>query len=457
VSSTRIWLIRTLPWITAAWVLIQLLSLRLGLLNAFFYDAVHANVQGIDYFCLPKAFLNLAAGQSAYATFDPPAYGPHTTWYLAHPALAVWLGSWLSLFEPMTSYGIYTLLSLGMMAACAWLLARESNDELTRRLIWFLVLGAFPTYWMFFVGNVQALLVLALGMLLTGFFRLTYSPAKHGETLVLAGLLLSLLTKPVVVLMLPLLLLLKETRRAAGRALAIYVAVSAIFEWTPALNPQRLRFSQLAWLALHPAFVHEKMNIFTNRFQVNMWMRDNSVHWFNLIAQSGARLVHVDVFSLPLFLDTLSGSHLPGWLFQLPALLTLVLCFFVARIPIARLRMEAALLLLMATSLVFFLGYPTVWEYQYTSILPVAAMLLLTGEQNVFYRRWRRWMIGLAACAWLPSFYIFTEGRPLTSPTMILIWMDRVLPVTALFVLMMTVLLRFLWSAQKMHRVQAGE
>jgi len=103
----------------------------------------------------------------------------------------------------MTSYGIYTLLSLGMMAACAWLLARESQDALTRRLIWLLVLGAFPTYWMLFVGNVQALLVLALGMLLTGFFRLTYCPAKHGETLVLAGLLLSLLTKPVVVLMLP--------------------------------------------------------------------------------------------------------------------------------------------------------------------------------------------------------------------------------------------------------------
>ena len=449
-STIRICLVKALPWITAAWVLVQLLSLRLGLLNAFFYDAVHADVQSIDYFCLPKAFLNLAAGRSAYATFDPPAYGPHTTWYLAHPALAVWLGSWLSRFDPMTSYGIFTLLSLGIMAACAWLMARESNDELTRRLIWLLVLGAFPTYWMLFVGNVQAFLVLALGMLLTGFFRLTYSPAKHGETLVLFGLLLSLLTKPVVVLMLPLLLLLKETRRAAGRALAVYVAVSLLFEWTPALNPQSLGFSQLAWLALHPAFVREKMNIYANHFQVNMWMRDNSVHWFNLVAQSGARLVHVDVYSLPLFIDTLTGRHLPGWILPLPALLALVLCLFVARIPIARLRMEAALLLLMATSLVFFLGYPTVWEYQYTSVLPLAAALVLVGEQKVFYRRSRRWMIGLAACAWLPSLYVFTQGSPLTPHTMMLIWLDRVLPVTALFLLMMTVLVRFLRSTRKL-------
>ena len=95
--------IKALPWITGLCVLAQLLSLKLGLLNAFFFDAVHADVQGIDYFSLPKAFLNLAAGRSAYATFDPPAYGPHYTWFILHPAVAVWLGSWLSLFDPMTA------------------------------------------------------------------------------------------------------------------------------------------------------------------------------------------------------------------------------------------------------------------------------------------------------------------------------------------------------------------
>ena len=159
------WLVPALPWLTGLGVLIELLSLRLGLLNRFFFDAMHADVQGIDYYSLPKAFLNLAAHRSAYDTFGQPTFGPHFTWYLAHPALAVWLGSWLSFFDPATSYGIYTMLSLAMMAACAWVITRESDSPLTRRLIWFLILTAFPTYWMLFVGNVQALLVLALGML----------------------------------------------------------------------------------------------------------------------------------------------------------------------------------------------------------------------------------------------------------------------------------------------------
>jgi hypothetical protein len=449
VIAIRNWLVKALPWITGACVLVQLLSLRLGLLNRFFYDAMHADVQGIDYFSLPKAFLNLAVGRSAYATSDPPTYGPHFTWFITHPALAVWLGSWLSFFEPMTSYGIYTLLSLGIMTACAWLIARESNHALTRRLIWLLILGAFPTYWMLFVGNVQALPVLALAMLLTGIFRMT--DARRGEALVLAGLLLSLFSKPVVLLMLPLLLLLKESRRVAARALAIYAVASILFEIVPVLNPEGIGLSQVAWLAVHPAFVRANMNFYTNHFQLNAWMRDNSVHWFNLIAQSGAQMIHVDIFSLPVFLTVLTGLKFPGWLWQLPTLLTLVLSVFVARIENRRLRMEAALLLSMATSLGFFLGYPTVWEYQYTGVLPVAALLLVVRERGVFLKRACGWMFGLAACAWLPSFYVFTEGRPLTSAVLTIIWIDRVLPVTLLFVFMVTVLIRTLWASRRMN------
>ncbi len=442
-KGTRTWLVKALPWITGTCVLIQLLSLRLGLLNAFFFDTMHADVQGIDYFSLPKAFLSLAAGRSAYATFDPPAYGPHFTWYLAHPALAVWLGSWLSVFSPMTSYGVYTLLSLGMMAVCAWLLARESNDPLNRRLIWLLIMGAFPTYWMLFVGNVHALLVLALAMLLAGVFRLTYG--NRGEGLVFAGLLLSLLTKPVVLLMLPLLFLLKETRRPAWRAMAVYAVVSIFFEMTPALNPEAIGLKQVAWLAVHPAVVRSTMNIYDNHMQLTAPMRDNSIHWLNLIAQSNMRMIHVDIFSLPVFLDNLTGSRTPSWLFRIPILTTLALSVLVICIRSPRLRMEAALLLLMAASLVFFLGYPTVWEYQYTSVLPVAAMLLIVRERGVFYRRACGWMFGLAACAWLPSLYVFTEGRPITPDVLSIIWVDRVLPVTLLFTAMTVVLIRAVW------------
>ena len=64
------------------------------------------------------------------------------------------------------------------MAACAFLLARETQDPLRRRLIWLLLLGSFPGYLMLWVGNVQALTVLGL-------------------TLLVVGLLASLLVRPV--------------------------------------------------------------------------------------------------------------------------------------------------------------------------------------------------------------------------------------------------------------------
>ena len=415
--SVREKIAKALPWVTGAWVLFELVSLRLGTLNCFFWDAQHADVQGIDYYSLPKAWLNLVAGKSPYDSFGVPTFGPHFTWYLAHPALAVVLGSWLSAFDPTTSYGVYTILSLAMMAGCAWVLARESDDALVHAVIWLLVLGAFPTYWMLFVGNVQAVLVLALGMLLAGLMRM--AKGERGEGLVLAGLLVSLLTKPVVLLTLPLLLMVKETRRAAIRALAVYVAVSLVFEVVPVLNPEAIGLRQVGWLAVHPAFVRETMNIYANGLRVTPQMKDNSVHWFNLVAQADVRMVHVDVFSLPVFLDTVLGVRVFGWVYALPSLIGLGLSVFVARMKVR--RMDAVILLVMGISLVFFLGYPTVWEYQYTSVLPVAAVLLMM-------RRWG--MFAVAACAWLPSFYFL--GGELTRVGMTLIRVDRVVPVTVL-------------------------
>lgn len=437
-TRPRSWLLGLLPWVTVLCVVVQVLSLRLGFLNGAFYDAMHADVQGIDYFSLPRAYLNLLQGRSAYDTFAVTDYGPHATWYLAHPALAVWLGSWLSPLPPWTSYGVYVALSIGMMGGAAWILAQQSQDRLTRRLIPLLLLGAFPTYWMYFVGNVQAILVFALSLLFAGVFALVYQGG--GTRLIFLGLLLSLLSKPVVLLALPLLLLLPETRRPARNALLLYVGISLAFEVVPFLNPQRMGWRRLAWLASHPQVVRSTMNIYANGFQVTPLMRDNSIHWFNLVAQSHMRLMHVDVFSLPVFLDTVFGTRTPDLMYLIPTVAVLALSVAVARLQDRTNRLEAALLLLLATSLVFFLAYPTVWEYQYTAVLPVAAVLLLLRAKPVSYGRWLTPMLALAACSWLPSLYFMAEGRPLTPITLTLIRFDRVVPVLVLFVMMCCVL-----------------
>ncbi len=427
-------LVRALPWLTAAWVTLQLLSLRLGLLNAFFFDTAHADVQGIDFYSLPKAWLNLAAGRSLYGTFDAPTYGPHFTWYLAHPVLAVLLGGPLSRLAPADSYGVFTLLSLTVMAACAWWLARESDDPLTRRLIWLLLVGSFPGYLMLWVGNVQAFTVLGLTLLFLGMLR-TSRWQPHARWFLRAGLLISLFSKPVVLLSLPLLLLMKETRRAAFDAVAVYVPVSLLFQVIPGLNPERISLGRVFWLSWHPGYVRGHMNIYANGLRLTPDMRDNSVHWFNLIAQSGFRLGHVDVYSLPVFLDGCLGVRTPGWLYLLPTALVLGLSLVVGRMRDTLMRRETAVLLLLAASLDFFLVYPTVWEYQYTAILPVAAVLLLLRGSRLLGRLWAP-CLGLAACAWLPSLY-FLSGSYAPSPAVLaLARLDRVVPVTALFALL---------------------
>ena len=305
-----------------------------------------------------------------------------------------------------------------------------------RRLIWLLMLGSFPGFLMLFVGNVQPFTVLALSLLLVGMLRLQHE-SLHATRYVFAGLLVSLFTKPVVLLLLPLLLLLRETRRTALRALAWYLSVSFLFEIVPLLNPEPIGLRRVLWLAVHPSFVRRTMDIYANHFLLTPDMRDNSVHWFNLVAQSGSRLSHIDVYSLPVFLDTVIKTHTPDWLYTLPAVAVLALSIAVWRIRDDQVRCEAALLLACAASLSFFVAYPTVWEYQYTAVLPVAATLLLArGNCLLRGRRWA-WSVGLAVCAWLPSLY-FLDGSALpTARALTLARLDRVIPVTLLFGLLL--------------------
>ena len=343
---------RLLPFITGFFVFVELLSLRIGLLDRFFFDTLHADTQGIDYYCLPKAWLNLRRGHSMYGTFDPPTYGPHFTWYLAHPLLVV-LGWPLSQLDPAVSYGVFTMCSLGVMACGAAFLARESSYALHRRIIWLIMLGAFPSFSMLYVGNVQSITVLGVVLLFVGMLRVARG-AYGSSRFILVGLLISLFTKPVVVLLLPLLLLLRETRRPVCQALAVYLPVSLAFEFSPTLNPESIGLMRVLWLVSHPAFVRSAMNIYVNHLQLTPDMRDNSIHWLNLVAQSGFRLKHIDVFSLSAFLDTLTGVRTPDWLYTLPPLAVLVLSVILSRIRSAGLRREAALLLAIGGLLSFF-------------------------------------------------------------------------------------------------------
>ena len=96
-------------------------------------------------------------------------------------------------------------------------------------------------------------------------------------------------------LMLPLLWMMPETRRTAWKAFAIYALVSLAFVAVPLLNPDSMDWSERISLATHPAMVQQTMNVYTNGFTVTPPMKDNAVHWFAMQALADYRLMHINV------------------------------------------------------------------------------------------------------------------------------------------------------------------
>jgi 4-amino-4-deoxy-L-arabinose transferase-like glycosyltransferase len=445
-----------LPFIIAGSVLLMLGALHWGWLNSFFFGAERAQVQAIDYFAVPKSYLNLLEGRSIYDTWGGAMFGPYATWYLAHPAFSVFVASWFSFFAPWTGYWLFVMFTIILLALSGYIISKLTPDAFNKRLAYAVMLCTFPTFWLLYVGNMHAPLILALTLILASLVEFAYSEKlKRAKTLLFAGLLVSLFSKPVVLLMLPLFLLLKETRFTTVKALLIYAFVSLLFIVVPVLNPQGIGWNRIMELAFDPAFVKEHMNIYKNGLFVNGYMKDNSIHWLNLIAQSDYELKHLDVFSLPVFIDSMLAKDLPAVIYKLPIYISILLSVGVACIADRKLRMESALLLVMAISLTFFLSYNTVWEYQFTSVLPVIALLPVLKERNVFYSKYVKAMFftGIVIC--LPSLYFLVRhGDFQSTASVTLIRLDRIIPVFVLFVIMVVQLIvvvrkHAVWSSLK--------
>ncbi len=424
-----------LPIAIVVIVAIFLLSLYKGWLHFFFFGADHANVQGIDYFALPKSFLNLLEKRSIYDTWGGTAYGDKATWYLAHPAFSVFVASWFSFFSPWISYALFVVFSLVLFFLSAFFVSRLSTDKYKRQMNYFIILCAFPTYWTFFVGNMHAPLVLALSLIFVAFVMYsTDEDESKANKLLFAGLLISFFTKPIVLLMLPILLLLKESRKTTIKSLIIYGVVSLLFLLLPVFNPQTIGWSRIYSTAFDFEFIKQNMNIFQNNFVLNEYMKDNSIHWFNLIAQSDYKLMHIDVFSLPVFVDTLLGHETSARIYKLPIYICLIFSVLIPFIENKKIRLEAALLLLFSISFTFFLSYNTVWEYQYSSALPVIALFPILKEKNVFYKKYLNLCFGIGILLCLPSLYFLVRGGDyMSANSLTIIRLTRVVPVLLLF------------------------
>lgn len=427
---------RGLTLITLGWILVMLVSLKTGFLDPFSWDATYYHNQGVDYWALPKAFLNLLHGRSMYDTWGGEKFGPTdatVTWYLAHPAFAIFVMPFFAFFSPWVSYALFVLFSLALVFLAGVSLAACTDDAPAKRWVYASLFCSFPLYLTLYVGNMHAPLILSQALIFSGLFGILDGRKERGAKSVFVGMLISLLTKPVVLIMVPALLALKETRKVALAALITYFAVSLLCIAVRDLNPEGVGRAMLLQTALDVPSIKQHLNIYRNGFRLTPLMKDNAIHWFSMVALSDYSWDHIDIYSLAAFLNHLWGHDLPPLIYKLPILAVLVASLSLWWVKDAHRTVLAALWVVGGASLTFFLSYGIVWEYQYSSILPLVAALSILYHRGYTSKRVMALVALSALLLCLPSPFILFQVRELQSHQITLMRATRVVPALLLF------------------------
>lgn len=413
----------------AAYVTLMLVGLGVGFHEPLFFGLGERGGQGIDFFCVPKAFMNLLDGRSALDTWSEPAYGPHATWFVLHPAVALWIGAYLAWLPAWWAYAAWVVISLAAMLGCGLALARHAGTPGRRLAVVAALLASPLTYLLLLYGNVHGVIVVAATLLLLGLHELqsgaqpAFGLAPRAK--VAAGLCLSLLCKPVLVLVAPALLVTRATRGATLASLGVYGVLSALLLLVPAWNPEGVGIERLGWLALHPGWVRAELEVYRHRFVLIPEMLDNAMHWLHMVAQSDNAWNHVQIFSLPVMLRGVAPAA--GGVLRAIVLLPVVLAPLLLRVPQARRAGASAWLVVLALAS-HFLGYAVAWEYQYVQLLAVAGALLALSTLRAPSPRWARVALGGLVLLYLPTPYIFLAKGGLGSGALVLLRIFRVGP-----------------------------
>ena len=419
-------------------------SLNNGLLNSFFFGSDGKSSQGIDYFSVPKAYLNLLESRSMFDSFNGRNFGPYSTWYCFHPAFTLWVSSYLSFFSTWGGYWFFVFITLLLMGICGFLASRLSDSLFDKSVVFFLFFSPFLTYVLLYVGNMHGFTVLCGSLILFGYYRLAFVDEKENQIakrMIFFGLLISLFSKPIILPLFPLLLINKETRNISFSALGIYVLISIIFQMTPFLNPESIGLGKVLKTALNPDFIKTNLNIYSNKMIVNEYMKDNSIHWFHIIAQSEYYWNHIDIFSFSAFLNSLIGHKLPGIYYKIPVMLIVFFSFLLLFIPHAKKRLEISLIIIVTYFFSYFLGYNTIWEYQFTSLFPAIAVLFLMFRNNSLPKSFAFPLFIFCGFYYLPTPYFLLDKQLLDATHVNIIRITRVLPAFFCFILLTKVLM----------------
>ncbi|HTU25497.1 MAG TPA: glycosyltransferase 87 family protein [Pirellulales bacterium] len=406
----------------------MLVSLHVRFLDRFVVGTWH-DYLGNDFFSTPRAFRNLMSESNIYLT-ELDDYGPrYTSMFFFHPAVAVVIGSWTSLLSPWTAYGAFVAVSLGLLAVSAGVLARQFDSRTLQAFTFFALFCSLPTYLMLWNAQMHVFVVVAVSLILAAIVGIKRDEQVSRRSLrwLQAGLLIGLLTKPVVLLTLPVLFATRETRRALVVPVAVYTAVSLLFLFGPTLNSGGY----------------------------------NGIHWLNLFNGAAAAsplysLVYPreldystcpELYCLPMLLQRLTGAAPQQWLMKVPVFVVLAASALPLLLTSLRRRIDVLLVTVLLSLLTHFLCFQIVWEYHYTTLLPALPVLWWAGEreEQPGRRLWLRIAFFALLTIFLPTPYFldFKEHLRLTTAGMLL----RVVPVVVSFVCLLSYVCGQAWTA----------
>ena len=394
------------------WTAVMMASLHWRFLDRFV--GVADGPIGLDFFQTPRGYNNLLMGNSIFAT-ELSDYGPYATPYLYHPVVALAVGPWTAPWTPWTAYAVFVGVSLGLLLLSAWLLASAFQNPAERGFTYFAIFCSPPVYMMLWSGQSHVLLVVAMAMILGGLMRLEQEPReveRYGRWIQL-GLAISLLSKPIAVLMLPVLFVTAETRRKLLVSMAVYAVVSLLFLVVERLNPGGY----------------------------------NGIHWLNIFRVSSAPMavqsvvepVEFDLLkapqfhSLPVLVDRIAGFPVPSFCFRLPLIAILVMSLSPLVLPERAQRLCAAIVTVLLCILSHYLCYYPVLAYHYTTLLPALPVLLWLWQRESGPR-----LRGLLAASFVILLAIFLPTVCASGPTesarlLDLNTLQRVVPVLVAF------------------------